>query len=97
MPAASSIGDQTSHGTPLSPGPGSTNVWIGGKPAYRCIIDKHLCPASEGSKAHIGGMVQCGSSSVFINGYQAVRKDDKITEVGATNSITSGNNSVIIN
>jgi len=30
MPMAARVSDMTSHGTPLAPGPGSTNVLIGG-------------------------------------------------------------------
>ena len=29
------MGDPTAHGCPLAPGPGSTNVMIGGQPAWR--------------------------------------------------------------
>ena len=40
---AARTGDQTSHGTPLSPGPSGTNVLIGGKPAWRVGTDFHAC------------------------------------------------------
>jgi uncharacterized Zn-binding protein involved in type VI secretion len=97
MPQAVTLGDQTSHGTPLGPGPGSNNVFIGGKPSFRSGIDKHACPGYEGSTAHMGGVVQNGSSNVYINGHSAVRKGDKVSEVGVSNSIISGNASVEIN
>lgn len=32
---AARLGDPTAHGGPLAPGPGSTNVMIGGQPAWR--------------------------------------------------------------
>ena len=32
---AARMGDATAHGCPLAPGPGSTNVFIGGQPAWR--------------------------------------------------------------
>ena len=35
MPAAARVGDNKQHGSPLGPGPGSTNVLIGGMPAWR--------------------------------------------------------------
>ncbi|MHC5109029.1 MAG: PAAR domain-containing protein [Planctomycetota bacterium] len=35
MPAAARIGDPTSHGPALAPGPGSSDVLIGGQPAWR--------------------------------------------------------------
>ena len=34
---AARVGDTTGHGCPLVPGPGSTNVFIGGKPAWRGV------------------------------------------------------------
>ncbi len=42
-PPAARTGDMTSHGTPLSPGPGSLNVIIGSKPAWRAL------PAAAGA------------------------------------------------
>jgi len=32
---AARVGDTTAHGCPLAPGPGSTNVFIGGMPAWK--------------------------------------------------------------
>ena len=43
MPMAARMGDQTSHGTPLAPGPGSVTVLIGGQPAWRCIHAQIIC------------------------------------------------------
>lgn len=94
--AASSVGDVTGHGNPLSPGPGSNNVLIGGRRAWRGLIDTHVCPLVDGLKPHVGGVVLEGSKSVFINNYPAIRIGDKITESGLTNFIVSGNTSVII-
>ncbi len=34
---AARLGDPTAHGTPLAPGPGSPNVMIGFKPAWRAV------------------------------------------------------------
>jgi uncharacterized Zn-binding protein involved in type VI secretion len=34
---AARVGDTTGHGCPLVPGPGSTNVFIGGMPAWRGV------------------------------------------------------------
>ena len=42
-PPAARVGDMTSHGTPLSPGPGSLNVLIGSRPAWRGL------PAAAGA------------------------------------------------
>ena len=90
MPPAARVGDLTSHGSPLAPGPGSVNVLIGGMPAWRAGVDFHNCPLSEGQKAHVGGMVTKGSSKVFINGFPAARQGDLIVEVGPSDSISAG-------
>ena len=70
---AARLGDQTGHGTPLSPGPGSFNVLIGGKPAWRATSDFHACPLFDGPKPHVGGVVAIGSMTVLINGLPAAR------------------------
>jgi hypothetical protein len=97
MPPAARVGDQTSHGTPLSPGLGSPNVFISGRPAWRVLADSHTCPLSDpGPKPHIGGKLQSESTRVFINNFPAARKGDIVTEVGPGNSIVSGARTVII-
>lgn len=89
MPSAARVGDQTSHGTPLT-GIGSPNVFIGGRPAWRAILDFHTCPLSDGPKPHGGGTVLRGSSKVFINKFPAARQGDVITESGPPNTIAVG-------
>lgn len=96
MPPAARVGDPTSHGTPLGPGPGSPNVLIGGIPAWRATADFHTCPQITGTVPHVGGVVSAGSTSVFINNLPAVRQGDMITENGPPNSITAGCPTVII-
>ena len=94
---AARIGDMTTHGTPLSPGPGSTNVLIGGKPAWRAGIDFHACPLVNGTVPHLGGKVAIGSTSVLINGMPAVRLGNQVIESGGgTNAIVSGESTVLI-
>lgn len=96
MPAAR-FGDNTAHGTVLSPGPGSTNVLIGGMPAWRAGMDFHLCPLlNPGGAPHVGGMVTMGSTTVLINGVPAVRMNDQITESAPPNFVVSGDTSVLI-
>ncbi len=91
------LGDLTSHGTPLSPGTGSPNVLIGGKPAWRCFIDFHICPLiTPAPSPHVGGFVLTGSTTVFINGSPAVRLGDSVIEFGAPNTIVSGEPTVLI-
>jgi uncharacterized Zn-binding protein involved in type VI secretion len=96
MPFAARVGDLTSHGTPLGPGPGSTNVLIGGMPAWRAISDMHSCPLVEGPKPHVGGVVTVGSTTVLINSLPAARQGDMVTEAGTTNAITLGCTTVLI-
>ena len=95
MPPAARVGDQTSHGTPLT-GIGSPNVFIEGLPAWRALVDFHTCPLSDGPKAHVGGVVSKGSSKVFINNFPAARQGDTINESGPPNSIMMGSMKVNI-
>jgi uncharacterized Zn-binding protein involved in type VI secretion len=96
MPFAATKKSKTSHGDPLSPGPGSRTVKIVGRPAWRAIVDFHKCPVTS-PVTHTGGKVLKGSTKVFINGFPAVRVNDKIIEAaGPPNIILKGNSKVII-
>jgi uncharacterized Zn-binding protein involved in type VI secretion len=90
------VGDLTSHGSPLGPGPGSFNVLIGGQPAWRAGSDSHACPLSDGPKPHAGGTVAVGSMSVWINGLPATRQGDLVVEAGPPNGIAGGAPNVLI-
>ena len=96
MPFAARVGDQTSHGTPLSPGPGSATVLIGGLPAWRADSDYHVCPLVTGVIPHVGGVVTLGSTTVLINNMPAARQGDVVTESGPPNSIAMGCTTVMI-
>ena len=96
MPPAARVGDVTSHGTPLSPGPGAPTVLIGGKPAWRAAADMHTCPLVTGVVPHVGGMVAMGSVTVLIGGMPAARQGDMIIESGPPNSISMGEPTVMI-
>jgi uncharacterized Zn-binding protein involved in type VI secretion len=96
MPPAARVGDATSHGTPLAPGPGSPNVLIGGMPAWRATADFHTCPMVTGVVPHVGGIVGVGSVTVFINSLPAARQGDMIVESGPPNSIVMGCPTVIL-
>lgn len=96
MPPAARVGDMTSHGTPLGPGPGSANVLIGGMPAWRGGADSHTCPLSSGPAPHTGGVVTVGSTTVFINNSPAARQGDIVTEAGPPNTIQVGLSTVLI-
>ena len=96
MPAAARVGDMTSHGNPLGPGPGSPNVLIGGMPAWRATADTHLCPLVSGTVPHAGGVVAMGSATVLISNFPAARQGDTIVESGPPNSIVAGCPTVLI-
>ena len=94
MPPAARLLDPTAHGTPLSPGPGSPNVLIGGMPAWRVGSDTMVCPLAD-PKPHGGAPVPVGSSTVFINGMPAARMGDQIPET-TPNTIAMGEPTVLI-
>jgi uncharacterized Zn-binding protein involved in type VI secretion len=96
MPPAARMGDTTSHGTPLAPGPGSPDVLIGGTPAWRATADFHACPLVTGVVPHVGGVVALGSMTVLINNLPAARQGDMIVEGGPPNSIALGEMTVMI-
>ena len=96
MPPAARVGDATSHGTPLSPGPGSADVLIAGMPAWRATADFHACPLVSGVVPHVGGVVAMGSTTVLINNLPAARQGDMIVEAGPPNSIVMGCPTVMI-
>lgn len=96
MPPAARVGDLTGHGTPLGPGIGSINVFIGGQPAWRAVGDTHACPLSNGPQPHVGGKVLVGSTTVFINNLPAARMGDQVVEAGGPNPIAAGMPMVLI-
>jgi uncharacterized Zn-binding protein involved in type VI secretion len=93
---AARLGDLTSHGTPLGPGPGCPSVMIAGQPAWRAGSDTHACPLVDGVKPHVGGVVAVGSVTVMICGLPAARQGDMVAEAGAPNTIALGALTVMI-
>lgn len=96
MPPAARLGDLTSHGTPLAPGPGSPTVLIEGMPAWCAEADLHACPLVTGIVPHVGGVVEKGSVTVLIEDLPAARMGDVIVEVGPPNAIAMGCLTVMI-
>lgn len=99
---AARVGDQgTPPHTPptLAPGVGSLNVHIGGKPAWRANLDRHICalpiappaPAPHGPEA-----CYFGSLSVMINSQMAVRLGDILIGLGPPNPVLLGLPTVLI-
>jgi uncharacterized Zn-binding protein involved in type VI secretion len=93
---AARVGDATSHGIPLGPGPGCPTVLIASQPAWRAAADTHVCPLFDGPKPHVGGVVTVGSMTVLIGGLPAARQGDMVVEAGAPNSIAAGAPTVMI-
>jgi uncharacterized Zn-binding protein involved in type VI secretion len=96
MPPAARLGDLTSHGTPLGPGPGCPTVLIDGQPAWRALSDFHACPLLTVLVPHVGGVVAPGSATVLIEDLPAARMGDMIIEVGPPNAIAIGCPTVLI-
>ncbi len=99
MPPAARVGDPENHGTPLAPGPGSPDVLIGGKPAWRAFVDFAACPMTcpgTPPPPHVGGVVVDGEPTVLINGFPAATEGDKIPESCTMNGIKKGEKSVDI-
>jgi len=71
---AARLGDQTSHGTPLTPGIGSVNVLIGGMPAA-CVGDMAVCTGPPDT-------IAAGSTTVQIGGKFAARMGDTMGHGG---------------
>lgn len=95
-PMAARFMDLTTHGTPLAPGPGSTNVFIGSMPAWRATLDMCAC-AAPGAPPHGAGPSAIGEPTVLINGMPAIRMGDWVTEpVGGPNVIVVGCPTVFI-
>ena len=93
---AARVGDLTSHGTPLGPGPGCPTVMIMDMPAWRAQSDTHACPLVDVLKPHVGGVVAVGSQTVMIGSMFAARQGDLIVEVGVPNAIAIGAMTVTI-
>ena len=94
---AARLTDLTTHGSPLFPGPGSTDVLIGGLPAWRTLIDFHACPIVKVLVPDVGGVVVIGSPTVLIDFQMACRVMDMVVEIpGGPNPIAVGCPTVII-
>src|SRR5215475_9411204 len=94
---AARVADPTSHGSPLAPGIGSTNVLIGSMPAWRALMDFHACPIVKGVVPDVGGMVMVGSLGVLVNSMMACRVMDMVVEIpGGPNPIAMGATNVFI-
>jgi|KBSMisStaDraftv2_1062788.scaffolds.fasta_scaffold167304_2 uncharacterized Zn-binding protein involved in type VI secretion len=90
---AARVLDLTTHLAPALPGIGSPNVLIGGQPAWRTIIDQHICaipiappfPAPHGPER-----CYLGSTTVLINFQMACRMGDILQGLGPPNPFLLG-------
>lgn len=80
-PFVARLGDPTVHGSVLGPGLGSPNVLVGGMPAFRAVVDTHLCPLATPAP-HGVGTVAVGAATVLVNGFPIARAGDVIAEAG---------------
>ncbi|EYF02649.1 PAAR domain-containing protein [Chondromyces apiculatus] len=90
---AATVGSVTEHvKAGLSSGPGSPNVLINDRRAWRAEIDQHECPE------HHREVVYVGSTRVLINNQRAVRASDFLESNGASapNRINGGSRNVRI-
>ena len=72
---AARVGDTTSHGTPLAPGPGCPTVLIGGMPAAR-VSDMLVCVGPP-------DVIVLGSMKVLIGGMPAAQLGSLCAHGGA--------------
>lgn len=96
MKPAARVGDQTAHGSPLGPGPGSSRVLIGSKPAFRALVDTHTCPLSS-PNPHGSGVVPTSlNQKVRVGGSLLACVGDSVAETGGANAIVNGASNVFV-
>lgn len=96
---AARVGDLVAHPIPpvLTPGPGSPDTLIGFRPAWRALVDVHVCATPLPPSPHGPGVVIKGSSTVLINFVPATRVGDQVIEsCGPPNPIIMGCPTVLI-
>ena len=98
---AARVGDPTTHGSPLTPAPGtppgSPDVFIENRPAWRAIVDQHICAALPDGI----GNVLIGNPTVLINNQMACEQGDIVIEkpgaaMGPVNPILLGSLTVLL-
>ena len=61
--AAARLGDMTAHGSPLSPGPCSQNVFIGKKPAWRGLPTASVGQLTSSAQKAIDSLTQATTAT----------------------------------
>jgi len=68
---AARVGDSTAHGGPLAPGPGSTNVMIGGQPAWRGLSPAGAAAIAAAVSAAMAAIAQAQAVATATAGTPA--------------------------
>jgi len=90
---AARVLDLTTHLAPAMPGIGSPNVLIGGQPAWRTLVDQHLCAipiAPPAPAPHGPEICYLGSTTVLVNYQMACRMGDILQGLGPPNPFLIG-------
>jgi len=85
----------TEHGVPALVGPGSADVEVGDKQAWRTMLDVCNCSVSTPGP-HGEERCYVGSTTVLINDKMACRRSDMLQGAGPVNYFDEGDESVII-
>ena len=94
MPAAARVGDQPSHPLPpaLGPGPGSLDVLIGNKPAWRGVpaaVASALKSAKDASDQGIQAAEKAASAASGTPGQPAAKAAEEATKAAAATAMGS--------
>ncbi len=92
---AARVEHMTEHGVPALPGPGSPDVEVGDKRAWRTMIDACNCPVTIPGP-HGAERCYLGSTTVLINDKMACRKTDILQDTGPPNRFSEGDEMVIV-
>jgi uncharacterized Zn-binding protein involved in type VI secretion len=68
---AARVGDPSGHGAPLVPGPGSTNVFIGGQPAWRSVGPGAAAAIVASAAAALGAIMEAQAIATAAKGTPA--------------------------
>jgi uncharacterized Zn-binding protein involved in type VI secretion len=88
----------TAHGGSVGPvTTGLGSMVLIGNMAAACVGDGQLCPASDGPKPHVGGVIlPPGAPTVLIGNKPAARMGDVTECKGPPGTISSGEPTVLI-
>ncbi len=82
MPKAARLTDATAHGAPLAAGPGSANVRIGSRPAWRALPAGPLQAALESASAAANGLTSAAMLNPASAGPQLAKLQASLSQAG---------------